>query len=149
MTLDEMQAAIGRTSTSAWIEVTQAMIDAFAEATGDRQFIHVDPVRAAATPFGTTVAHGFFTLSLLPRMMAETPDLPQLDPATMHVNYGGDRVRFLTPVPSGARIRAHSTLRSFEQKRPRQYQSLSDITVEIAGHDKPAMIAEWITQVFA
>lgn len=148
MTLDEVEAAVGRTSVSAWITVTQAMIDAFAEATGDRQFIHIDPVRAAATPFGTTIAHGFLTLSLLPRLMAETPDLPTVSGATMHVNYGGNRVRFLAPVPSGARIRAHSRLLSFEQKRPGQYQSTAEVTIEIDGQEKPAMLAEWITQVF-
>ncbi|MEG8040705.1 MaoC family dehydratase [Sphingomonas sp. LR60] len=148
MTLDEVEAAVGRTSVSAWITVTQTMIDAFAEATGDRQFIHIDPVRAAATPFGTTIAHGFLTLSLLPRLMAETPDLPVVSDARMHVNYGGNRVRFLAPVPSGARIRAHSTLLSFEQKRPCQYQSTAEVTIEIDGQEKPAMLAEWITQIF-
>jgi acyl dehydratase len=148
VTLDEVEAAIGRTSVSAWTQVTQAMIHAFADATGDRQFIHIDPVRAVATPFGTTIAHGFLTLSLLPRMMAETPDLPIVSDAKMHVNYGGNRVRFLAPVPSGARIRAHSKLLSFEQKRPGQYQSTSEVTVEIEGQEKPAMLAEWITQVF-
>lgn len=149
VTLDEMEAAVGRISVSAWIDVTQAMIDAFAEATGDRQFIHIDPVRAAATPFGTTIAHGFLTLSLLPRLIEETPDLPMVSNATMHVNYGGNRVRFLAPVPSGARIRARSRLLSFEQKRPGQYQSTAEVTIEIEGQQKPAMLAEWITQVFA
>ena len=148
MTLDEVEAAVGRTSVSAWVTVTQTMIDAFAAATGDRQFIHIDPIRAAATPFGTTIAHGFLTLSLLPRLMAETPDLPTVGNATMHVNYGGNRVRFLAPVPSGARIRARSTLLSFEQKRPGQYQSTSEVTIEIEGQEKPAMLAEWITQIF-
>jgi len=148
VTLDEVEGAVGRTSVSAWIDVTQAMIDAFADATGDRQFIHIDPVRAAATPFGTTIAHGFLTLSLLPRLMAETPDLPTVSDATMHVNYGGNRVRFLAPVPSGARIRAHSRLLSFEQKRPGQYQSTAEVTIEIEGQEKPAMLAEWITRIF-
>lgn len=149
MTVEEMQAAIGRTATSGWIIVSQAMIDAFADATGDRQFIHIDPVRAAATPFGTTVAHGFLTLSLLPRLMEDMPDAPRLTGATMYVNYGGNRVRFLAPVPSGARIRAHARLLAVEQKRPGQYRSTSEITIEIDGPAKPAMVAEWITQIFA
>ena len=143
-----MQAAIGRESVSAWITVTQAMIDAFAEATGDHQFIHVDPERARHTPFGTTIAHGFLTLSLLPQIMERTPDAPRLDGATMGVNYGSDRVRFVAPVPSGSRIRGRSRLTAFTQKRPRQFQITSEMTVEIEGQDKPAMIAEWISQVF-
>ncbi|KQN93244.1 nodulation protein NodN [Sphingomonas sp. Leaf231] len=143
-----MEAAVGRVGVSDWIVVSQAMIDAFAEATGDRQFIHVDPERARATPFGTTIAHGFLTLSLLPQLAAATPGLPGPDGATMQVNYGGNRVRFLAPVPSGTRIRGHSRLLSFAEKRPGQYQSTSEITVEIEGQAKPAMIAEWITQIF-
>jgi len=148
VTLEEVKAAVGRVSVSDWIVVTQAMIDAFAAATGDRQFIHIDPERARATPFGTTIAHGFLTLSLLPQLAAATPDMPQPAGATMQVNYGGNRVRFLAPVPSGARIRSHSRLVAFEEKRAGQYQSTSEITVEIEGQEKPAMIAEWITQVF-
>jgi acyl dehydratase len=148
VTPDEVQAAVGRVSVSDWIVVTQAMIDAFAAATGDRQFIHIDPERARATPFGTTIAHGFLTLALLPQLAAATPGMPQPSGATMQVNYGGNRVRFLAPVPSGARIRGHSRLIAFEEKRAGQYQSTSEITVEIEGQEKPAMIAEWITQVF-
>lgn len=148
MTLDQVQAAIGHDRVSEWITVTQAMIHAFAEATGDRQFIHVDPVRAAQTPFGGTIAHGFLTLSLLPQLMERTPDLPMPDGVTMGVNYGGNRVRFLSPVPSGSRIRAHSTLTAFEQKHAGQFQSTSTVTIEIEGHEKPAMVAEWITQFF-
>lgn len=149
MTAEEMAAAVGTESVSDWITVTQAMIDTFADATGDHQFIHVDPERAKATPFGGTIAHGFLTLSLLPQLAAKTPDAPRLDGAVMGVNYGGDRVRFLAPVPSGSRIRARSVLRSFEQKRPGVYQYMTESTVEIEGQEKPAMIAEWITQVFA
>ncbi len=147
MTPDEMKAAVGTVSVSDWIVVSQAMIDAFADATGDRQFIHVDPDRARATPFGTTIAHGFLTLSLLPQLAATTPGLPQVAGATMQVNYGGNRVRFLAPVPAGARIRSHARLLAFEEKRAGQYQSIAEITVEIEGQDKPAMIAEWITQI--
>jgi acyl dehydratase len=143
-----MRATVGRESVSDWVEVTQQMIDRFADATGDHQFIHVDPERAAQTPFGTTIAHGFLTLSLLPLLAARTPDAPRLDGAVMGVNYGGDRVRFLTPVPSGSRVRARSVLSAFAEKRPGVYQYTNATTVEIEGQDKPAMVAEWITQVF-
>ncbi|WP_183945124.1 MaoC family dehydratase [Sphingomonas sp. BK580] len=143
-----MSQAVGRESVSDWVEVTQAMIDRFAKATGDHQFIHVDPDRAAATPFGGTIAHGFLTLSLLPLLAARTPDAPRLDGVTMGVNYGGNKVRFLAPVPSGSRVRARSVLADFAEKRTGVYQYTTATTVEIEGQDKPAMVAEWITQVF-
>jgi acyl dehydratase len=148
VTAEEMSQAVGRESVSDWVEVTQAMIDRFAEATGDHQFIHVDPERAAQTPFGTTIAHGFLTLSLLPLLAARTPDAPRLDGVAMGVNYGGNKVRFLAPVPSGSRVRARSVLADFVEKRPGVYQYTTATTVEIEGQDKPAMVAEWITQVF-
>ena len=148
MTADEMKAAIGEESVSEWIEVTQAMIDKFADATGDHQFIHVDPEKAKLTPFGTTIAHGFLTLSLLPQLAARNADMPRLDGVKMGVNYGGNKVRFLAPVPSGSRVRGRSKLIEFEEKRPGQYQFTTETTVEIEGQEKPAMIAEWISQVF-
>ncbi|VVT23676.1 putative enoyl-CoA hydratase 1 [Sphingomonas sp. EC-HK361] len=148
MTADEMKAAIGKESVSDWIEVTQAMIDTFADATGDHQFIHVDPERAKLTPFGTTIAHGFLTLSLLPQIAMKTQDAPRLDGVKMGVNYGGNKVRFLAPVPSGSNIRGRSKITEFEEKRPGQFQYTTETTIEIEGSDKPAMIAEWITQVF-
>jgi acyl dehydratase len=133
--------------TSEWVTVDQAMIDRFAEATGDRQFIHVDPKRAAATPFGGTIAHGFLTLSLMP-MLLEKSDVPPIDGVRMVVNYGGDKVRFLTPVRSGKRIRGRFTQLSMVEKRPGQYQQTIEFTAEIEGSDKPALVAEWIMQVF-
>ena len=148
MTADEMKAAIGKESVSDWITVSQAMIDKFADATGDHQFIHIDPERAKLTPFGTTIAHGFLTLSLLPQIAAKTPDAPRLDGVKMGVNYGGNKVRFLAPVPSGSNIRGRSRITEFEEKRPGQFQYTTETTIEIEGSDKPAMIAEWITQVF-
>lgn len=148
MTADEMKASIGHESVSDWIEVTQEMINTFADATGDHQFIHVDPERAKLTPFGTTIAHGFLTLSLLPQLAAKTPDAPRLDGVKMGVNYGGNKVRFLAPVPSGSKIRGRSKIVEFEEKRPGQFQYTTETTVEIAGQDKPAMVAEWLTQVF-
>lgn len=148
MTADEMKQNIGTESVSDWVEVTQEMINKFADATGDHQFIHIDPERAKLTPFGTTIAHGFLTLSLLPLLSARTPDAPRLDGVKMGVNYGGNKVRFLAPVPSGSRVRGRSKVVEFEEKRPGQFQYTTETTVEIEGSDKPAMIAEWITQVF-
>jgi acyl dehydratase len=145
---EQMRDRIGTETVSDWVEVTQAMIDRFAEATGDHQFIHVDPVAAAATPFGGTIAHGFLTLSLMPLLAAKVPDAPQLAGVKMGVNYGGNKVRFLSPVRSGSRVRGRFRLLAFEQKRPGQYQQTTEFTVEIEGADKPALIAEWISQAF-
>jgi len=147
LTPDEMKAQVGASATSDWVEVTQAMIDRFAEATGDHQFIHVDPDRAAQTPFGGTIAHGFLTLSLMP-LLTSTADLPRVAGAKMGVNYVGNKVRFLTPVRSGSRVRGHFTLLSFDEKRPGQFQQTVEFSVEIEGQDKPALLAEWISQVF-
>lgn len=149
VSVDQMKESIGTEQVSDWVEITQAMIDQFAEATGDHQFIHVDPVRAAQTPFGGTIAHGFLTLSLMPLLSSKVADAPRLANAKMGVNYGGNKVRFLTPVRSGSRVRGRFKLLSFEEKRPGQYQQTSEFTVEIEGQDKPALIAEWISQVFA
>ncbi|URW77061.1 MaoC family dehydratase [Sphingomonas donggukensis] len=123
------------------------MIDQFAEATGDHQFIHVDPAKAAMTPFGGTIAHGFLTLSLMPLLSAKTA-LPTIAGVKMGVNYGGNKVRFLTPVRSGKRVRGRFKLLELTEKRPGQWQQTNEFTVEIEGEDKPAMIAEWISQIF-
>lgn len=149
LTPAQMQARVGTESISDWVEVSQAMIDQFAEATGDHQFIHVDPVAAARTPFGGTIAHGFLTLSLMPLLASKVPDQPRLADARMGVNYGGNKVRFLTPVRSGSRVRGRFRLVEFAQKRPGQYQQTTEFTVEIEGQGKPALIAEWIAQTFA
>lgn len=148
ITPQEMQARIGTESVSDWVEVTQDMIDRFAEATGDHQFIHVDPVAAAATPFGGTIAHGFLTLSLMPLLSSKVSDAPRIAGARMGVNYGGNSVRFLTPVRSGSRVRGRFKLLAFDEKRPGQFQQTNAFTVEIEGQDKPAMVAEWISQIF-
>jgi len=144
----EMVDRIGTETVSDWVEVTQAMIDRFAEATGDHQFIHVDPARAAQTPFGGTIAHGFLTLSLMPLLASKVPDAPMLAGARMGINYGGNTVRFLTPVRSGSRVRGRFTLLRFEEKTPGQWQQTTTFTVEIEGQDKPALVAEWIGQIF-
>lgn len=148
VTVEEMQARIGGESVSDWVEVSQQMIDRFAEATGDHQFIHVDPERAAQTPFGGTIAHGFLTLSLMPLLSAKVPDAPRIAGAKMGVNYGGNKVRFLTAVRSGSRVRGRFTLLAFDEKRPGQFQQTNSFVVEIEGQDKPALIAEWISQIF-
>ena len=148
ITIQELATRIGSEQVSDWVEVSQEMIDKFADATGDHQFIHVNPEMAKLTPFGTTIAHGFLTLSLLPQLAAKTPDAPRLDGVKMGVNYGGNKVRFLAPVPSNSRVRGRSKIVQFDEKRPGQYQYTTETTIEIEGSDKPAMIAEWITQVF-
>ena len=148
VTVEEMKARVGTTTVSDWITVTQGMIDAFAEATGDRQFIHVDPVAAAATPFGGTIAHGFLTLSLMPLLSSKIIDPVTVDGVKMGVNYGGNKVRFLTPVRSGKRVRGRFKLIEFAEKRPGQWQQTNEFSVEIEGEEKPAMIAEWISQIF-
>jgi acyl dehydratase len=148
ITTQEMARRIGTETVSDWVEVTQTMIDTFADATGDHQFIHVDPERAKATPFGGTIAHGFLTLSLMPLLASKVPDAPRIEGVRMGVNYGGNKVRFLTPVRSGKRVRGRFRLLSFEEKRPGQWQQTVEFTVEIEGADKPAMVAEWISQIF-
>lgn len=148
VTLDEMHALVGTEfAGSDWVTVDQEMIDKFADATGDHQFIHVNPDMAKLTPFGGTIAHGFLTLSLMPQLMSQM-DLPRLDGIKMGVNYGGNKVRFLTPVRSGKRVRGHGKLIEVVEKRPGQIQQTLEFTVEIEGEEKPALIAEWITQVF-
>ncbi|MET0252335.1 MAG: MaoC family dehydratase [Novosphingobium sp.] len=143
-----LAAKVGQAiGTSEWIEVSQDRIDTFAKATDDYQFIHVDPERAKASPFGGTIAHGFLTLSLIAPMIARS-DLPQIDGVRMKINYGGNKVRFLAPVKAGKRIRGRFRLLEIEEKRPGQWQQTMEITIDIEGEDKPALIAEWITQIF-
>jgi acyl dehydratase len=128
---------------SSWVEISQSMIDAFADLTHDRQFIHVDPVRAAAeTPFGGAIAHGFLTLSLLSQMAYEV--LPAPSEAVMSINYGFDKLRFLSPVRSGSRVRARFKLLEFTERRPAEWLSRYSVTVEIDGMEKPALAAEWL-----
>ena len=146
-TLDEIRKRIGEeVGVSSWILVDQPRIDAFADATEDRQFIHVDPESAARTPFGGTIAHGFLSLSLLSRMGAEAMLLP--DSLKMAINYGLDRVRFLAPVRAGSRVRGRFRLDSVEEKAPGQVLMRHTVTVEIEGEDKPALTAEWLGLMF-
>ena len=127
---------------SRWIEVDQARIDAFADITEDRQFIHVDPEAAKATPFGGTIAHGFLTLSLLSAMSYDA--VPPLENVAMGVNYGFDKLRFLAPVMSGSKVRGRFRLLSAEDKGGGRWLLKQEVTVEIEGAEKPALIAEWL-----
>ncbi len=148
MTPQEIQAKVGQTvGTSEWVEVSQERINQFADATGDHQFIHINEEAAKMTPFGGTIAHGFLTLSLIPMLRAES-DCPRPDGVKMGVNYGGNKVRFLAPVRSGKRVRGHFKLLELVEKRPGQWQETMETTIEIEGEDKPALIAEWMSQFF-
>jgi acyl dehydratase len=140
------QARIGTDlGASAWLVVEQDMIQRFADLTGDHQFIHVDPARAAATPLGGTVAHGFLTLSLLGTLGQEI--IPPLAGAAMIINYGFDKLRFLTPVRSGRRIRARLSLLGIEAKGPAQQLMRYAVTIEVEGSEKPALAAEWLVMM--
>ena len=148
ITPQELQTKVGENiGTSEWVLVDQDMINKFADATGDHQFIHVDEEKAKLTPFGGTIAHGFLTLSLIPMLGAKT-DAPKIEGIKMGVNYGGNKVRFLAPVRSGKRVRSHVKLLELDEKRPGQWQQTNEITIEIEGEEKPALIAEWISQFF-
>jgi len=139
---EEIKARIGsEIGLSDWILVDQQAIDTFADVTGDHQFIHVDPVAAAQTPFGGTVAHGFLTLSLLSHLSEQTFSYTD---RKMGVNYGLNRVRFTSPVPAGARVRARFTLAKYEPIEGNGVQVTWNTVVEIEGQDKPALVAEWI-----
>jgi acyl dehydratase len=126
---------------SDWFTITQEQINQFADCTHDHQFIHVDPEAAAKTPFGSTIAHGFLTLSLLSAMVYQ---MPSIEGVTMGVNYGMNKMRFVSPVKVGARIRGRFVLADFVEIRPGEVQSTLAVTVEIEGQDKPALVAEWL-----
>jgi len=131
---------------SSWLEITQQRINDFADATNDHQFIHVDPEKAAKTPFRGPIAHGFLTLSLVPFLTAEKSK--NIDGLLMGVNYGSDKVRFLQPVPVGSRIRAQQRLLEVTQKRPGQWLTKTLVTIEIEGAEKPALVAEFLAMYF-
>lgn len=139
--LGQVEAAIGEhVGYSEWMEITQERIDAFADATGDHQWIHVDPVRAAEGPYGATIAHGYLTLSLLPVLGAEVMEIQGF---RMMINYGLDKVRFPAPVPVGSRIRAGIELTTLARKSA-GVQLNSLVTVEVEGSDRPAVVAETV-----
>ena len=137
--LAELEHDVGGDAVASdWIEITQRRIDLFADATGDHQWIHVDPERAKAGPFGTTIAHGFMTLSLLPEMAASAI---HVDDVRMGINYGLNKVRFTAPVPSGSRVRGHFKLLKFEPLDGGA-QLTYEVRMEREGSDKPVCIAE-------
>ncbi len=125
---------------SAWLTIDQAMIDTFADATRDHQFIHVDKEKAAQTPFGTTIAHGYLTLSLISSFLSECGIAPE--GTVMAINYGSDKVRFLQPVKVDSEVRAHAVLMSVTEKMPGQILLKTKMTVEVKGEDTPALVAE-------
>ncbi|MEU4363437.1 MaoC family dehydratase [Promicromonospora sp. NPDC023987] len=133
--------AVGRTATGEWFEVTQERIAAFADATEDYQWIHLDARRAAAGPFGSTVAHGYLTLALLPRLASS---LVAVGGTAMVMNYGLDRLRFLAPVPAGSRVRAVTEILSAEPAST-GVRLASKVTVEIEGAEKPALVAHTLS----
>ena len=126
-----------------WIEINQDQINKFADATGDFQYIHVDEARAAETPFGATIAHGFLTLSLLSKLSSMGGGI-KLENAVMGINYGLDKVRFVSPVRVNSKVRARFQLISAEEKKPKHYLLKHNVTVEIEGDEKPALVAEWL-----
>ena len=138
----ELEGRIGQeVGVSPWVEVTQERIDLFAKAIDDPQWIHVDPERAKHSPFGTTIAHGFLTLSLLSKFIESTFSFAD---RKMGVNYGLNRVRFTAPLPSGARVRARFRLLKYEKIDGNGVQVTWDVTVEREGSDKPVLVAEWL-----
>ena len=147
-TAEEIAGRVGENiGTSEWVEMSQEKVNMFADATGDHQFIHIDEEAAKMTPFGGTIAHGFMTLSMIPYLSANS-DMPKMEGVKMGVNYGGNKTRFIAPVRTGKRIRGHWKLTEMEEKRPGQWQQTCEITIEIEGEDKPALICEWITMFF-
>jgi acyl dehydratase len=142
LTIRSLESRVGQeVAVSPWIEISQERIDTFARAIDDPQWIHVDRERAKRSPFGGTIAHGFLTLSLLSHLSEQTFSFSD---RRMGVNYGLNKVRFTSPVPSGSRVRARFTLAKFEKIEGNGVQVTWNTTVEIEGKDKPALVAEWI-----
>lgn len=143
LTFKEYLARTGQeVGLSRWFDITQQRINEFADVTEDWQFIHVNPEQAAKTPFGGTVAHGFLTLSMLAAMTYDA--LPAVKGRVMGVNYGFDKIRFISPVRSGSRVRARFKLLDVTLRNPKEFLSKSEVAIEIEGVDKPALIAEWL-----
>lgn len=143
--MDGLRACVGtEVGLSRWHRIDQDMIDAYARLSGDDQYIHIDPARAATTAYGGTIAHGFLTVMLLSVMAREAQ--PQLAGARMSVNYGFDRLRFPAPVPSGARIRGRFVLATMDEPRQGEVALGWDVTVEVEGGDRPALVARWLNR---
>lgn len=149
VSVEDLKDYVGKPmGASEWFAIDQDRINAFADATLDHQFIHVDPEAAKATPFGTTIAHGFLSLSLLPYLQTSMEEM--LIPAGMKMgmNYGFEKVRFMAPVKVDKRVRAVAKLNSAEEKRPGQWLLNFEYSLEIEGEDKPAFVAEWLLMYF-
>ena len=148
VSLEAYQKMVGHeVGVSSWHVVDQKRIDVYADVIEDHQFIHVDPARAKAeTAFGTTIAHGFLTMSLMSIMSYEV--MPVIEGTTMGVNYGFEKLRFISPVRSGSRVRGRFTLAEAKLRKPRELQSLTHVTVEIEGEEKPALVADWIGLIY-
>jgi acyl dehydratase len=146
LTKDSAPGLIGtELGVSDWFLIDQSRINAFADATLDHQFIHVDPEQAKLTPFGGTIAHGFLTLSLLPYLVTGLGI--GMENAVMGLNYGFDKIRFLAPVKVGRRVRARARLAAFQEKAPKQFLITQDITIEIENDTRPALVSQWLTMV--
>ncbi|MBB4373391.1 acyl dehydratase [Bradyrhizobium sp. cir1] len=147
ITLEAYQAMVGKEiGVSSWHLIDQSRIDTYADVTEDHQFIHVDPEKAKATAFGTTIAHGFLTMSMLSVMSYEV--MPAIAGTTMGVNYGFDKLRFISPVRSGKRVRGRFVLAEAKLRKPNELQSRTNVTVEIEGEDKPALVADWLGLIY-
>ena len=147
VSLEALRGMVGtETGLSEWTTIGQDRIDAFADLSGDHQFIHVDPEAAAETPMGTTVAHGFYTLSLLSYLGMGTR--PRLEGVKHSVNYGIDRLRFVAPVPSGARVRARFVLAELEERKPGEVTMHYDVTVEVENQERPALVCRWLSRSY-
>ena len=148
ISLEAYQKMVGHeVGVSSWHVVDQKRIDVYADVIEDHQFIHVDPERARAeTAFGTTIAHGFLTMSLLSIMSYEV--MPVISGTTMGVNYGFDKLRFISPVRAGSRVRGRFTLAEATLRKPKELQSRTHVTVEIDGEEKPALVADWIGLIY-
>ncbi len=148
ISLEAYQDMVGReVGVSSWHLVDQKRIDVYADVIEDHQFIHVDPARAKReTAFGTTIAHGFLTMSLMSIMSYEV--MPVIESTTMGVNYGFDRLRFISPVRSGSRVRGRFTLSEATLRKPKELQSRTSVSIEIEGEDKPALVADGIGLIY-
>lgn len=143
---EELPGLVGKElEPSAWLEITQERVNQFADATNDHQFIHVDPEKAAQTPFGGPIAHGFLSLSLLSYLNAQSAIVPEN--TVMGINYGSDKVRYLAPVRVGKRIRSRQKVLEVSEKKPGQWLIKSAVSVEIEGEESPALIAEILSMM--
>lgn len=147
-TVHELTGRIGaELGVSDWMTIDQTMIDRFADLTDDHQYIHVDPEKAAATPYGGTIAHGFLLLSLMPALLKRTKGM-EIGGKRMGINYGGNKLRFVSAVRAGSRVRGRFGLVDIFEKSPGQWQQTVAFTLEVEGQSKPALVAEWVSQIF-